>query len=161
MAGTQFFGYLLVALSAMLLAQHWNRGRDLAANPSHPPRPRDRRDAIRQLQRRSVASALIGVVGAAMTLVDRVPRNPLSMSAYLFGLTLGGAVIFAIALADLRAARVRRDAEHLDLVARELQKATAAPPQAGSDRKFAGRLMNAAGSEAYSTACTIPEDQSD
>jgi hypothetical protein len=72
-----------------------------------------------------VASSLIGVVGAAMTLVERVPRTPLSMTAYLFALVLGGAVILAIALADMRASRRRREVEHLDLVVEELRKAAA------------------------------------
>jgi hypothetical protein len=75
-----------------------------------------------QLQRRAVASALIGVVGAAMTIVDRVPRHPLSLTLYLFALLLGGTVILLIALADWRSMRRRREVEHLDLVVRELQK---------------------------------------
>jgi hypothetical protein len=79
-----------------------------------------------------VASSLIGVVGAAMTLVDRVPRTPLSLSTYLFALVLGGTVILAIALADMRASRRRREIEHLDLVIDELRKASAAKSDAES-----------------------------
>ena len=120
MAGTEIFGYLLVALSGVLLAQHWMHWRDLARRPAPPA---DREYTRRQLQRRSVASGLIGVIGAAMTLVERVPRNPLSMSAYLFALLLGGAVILAIALADMRCSRRRQEREHFELVANEVRKA--------------------------------------
>jgi hypothetical protein len=59
-----------------------------------------------------------------MTLVERVPRTPGAMTAYLCGLLLGGAVMFAIAVTDLRASRRRRDELHLELVAEELRKAT-------------------------------------
>ena len=120
MAGTHYFGFLLIVLSAALLAQHWHQRRDLLA---HPREPRDRAYFHHQLQRRSVASALIGVIGAAMTLVDRVPRTPPALTAYLVALLLGGAVILAIAIADIRAARRRNEAEHLELVAAELRKA--------------------------------------
>jgi hypothetical protein len=122
MNGALLFGYALVALSAVLLALHWQHARELATRRLAP---RDRAFGRAQLQRRAVASALIGVVGAAMTLIERVPRNPLSMTAYLFALVLGGAVILAIALADMRASRRRREVEHLDLVVEELRKAAA------------------------------------
>lgn len=122
MAGTQLFGYLLIALSAVMLAQHWFQWRDLRARALRLA-PRDRAYYRSQLQRRSAASAMIGVVGAAMTLVDRVPRNPVSLSAYLFALVWGGAVILVLALADWRATRLRREGEQLDLLARELRKA--------------------------------------
>jgi hypothetical protein len=124
MGGTHYFGYLLVALSGVLLAQHWRLWRDASLRPMPVA---DVEYVRRQLQRRSVASGLIGVVGAAMTLIDHVPRTPWSLTAYLCGLMLGGAVILAIALADMRAARRRRDAQHLDLVARELAKASQRP----------------------------------
>jgi len=119
MAGAQYFGYGLVAVSAILLAQHWFQWRDWRALPAGR-----RREFLRdQVQRRFVASALIGVVGAAMTLVDQVPRTPLAMSAYLFALLLAGGVILLIALADMRATRRLRDEELLDVVAAELRKA--------------------------------------
>lgn len=121
MAGTLLFGYLLVAVSAVLLAVHWQqwlglRGARMRQSEWAHLRP--------QLQRRSVASGLIGVVGAAMTLVDRVPREPLPMTTYLFGLLAGAVVILAIAFADMRALRRWRDSEQLDLLAQELKRAT-------------------------------------
>ena len=99
MAGTQLFGYLLVALSAALLAVHWQQRRDL-----HALRPPRDVTFLRAQLSGAVASGLIGVVGAAMTLVERVPRTPGAMTAYLCGLLLGGAVMFAIAVTDLRVA---------------------------------------------------------
>jgi hypothetical protein len=119
MAGALYFGYALIALSAVLLAWHaqqWKDWRTLAAGK--------RREFLRrQLQRRFVASGLIGVVGAAMTLVDHVPRTPRSMSAYLFALLLAAMVIVAIALTDMRASRRLRDEEHLELLAAALREA--------------------------------------
>jgi hypothetical protein len=121
MAGAHYFGYVLIALSAVFLALHWQQWRDWRLRGGDK-----RREFIRrQLQRRVVASALIGVVGAAMVFVDRVPRNPAAMTAYLFALVLAGGVIFSIALADMRATRRLRHEEQLDLLAEELRKATA------------------------------------
>lgn len=120
MTGTQLFGYLLVAVSAALLALHWQQWRDLRGARM---RLREWGHLRAQLQRRSVASGLIGVVGAAITLVDRVPREPLPMTTYLVALLAGAVLILAIALADMRATRRWRDSEQLELVARELKRA--------------------------------------
>jgi hypothetical protein len=120
MTGAHYFGYSLIAISAIFLALHtqqWLDWRGLAGGK--------RREFVRrQLQRRFVASALIGVVGAAMTLVDHVPRNPQTMTAYLGALILGGGVIAAIALADFRATQRMRDDEQLQLLADALREAT-------------------------------------
>jgi hypothetical protein len=128
MAGAPYFGYVLIIISAMLLAQHWHEWLDWRALPGGKRREYLRR----QLQRRFVASALIGVVGAAMTLVDRVPRTPRAMTAYLLALLLAGGGIFAIALADMRATRRHRDEEHLDLLAEELRKVSTEPRAAST-----------------------------
>ena len=128
MTGAHYFGYALIVISAIFLALHaqqWIDWREL-------PLGKHREFVRRQLQRRFVASALIGVVGAAMTLVDHVPRNPLSMSAYLFALLWGGVLIVAVALADFRATRRMREDEQLDLLADALREAggSRAKPQA-------------------------------
>jgi TRAP-type C4-dicarboxylate transport system permease small subunit len=116
------FGYALIATSAVLLASHWNAWREASGLPESQHL---RRAFLRlQVQRRTVASALIGVIGAAITLVDRVPVNPAAMTTYLIALLLGGVVILLIALADSRATQRHRDREHLDLVVNELRKAT-------------------------------------
>lgn len=120
MGGALYFGYGLIAVSAVFLAQHWHQGRDWRTMPAG----RRREFMRRQLQRRLVASTLIGVVGAAMILVDHVPRTPFALTTYLCALLLAGSVIFLIALADLRASRRLREDEHLELLAAELRKAT-------------------------------------
>lgn len=118
MAGALPFGYGLIAVSAVLLAVHWRQWRDWRALP----RGRRREHLRAQLQRRWVASALIGVVGAGMTLAEHVPRTPQAMTAYGLALLTGGVVILLIALADLRAMRRWRDEEQLEPLAAELRK---------------------------------------
>jgi O-antigen/teichoic acid export membrane protein len=119
MNGAAYFGYALIAVSAVLLAIHVQSWQDWRQSGE-----RRRREFVRlQLQRRFVASALIGVVGAAMTMIDRVPHTAAALSAYLFGLLMAGGVILAIALADVRATRQRHLVEQLDLLAEELRKA--------------------------------------
>ena len=116
------FGYLLIALSAIFFAMHWHQWRDWI----HAPANTRRREFVRrQLQRRMVASGLIGVVGAAITLVDQLPPDPVTMTVYLVALLLAGCVIFAIAIVDLRASRQLHDEEQIDLLAAEFRKATA------------------------------------
>ena len=118
MSATLYFGYGLIVLSAVLLALHWRQWHEHA-----PAASASRRAFLRlQLQRRMVASGLIGVVGAAMTLVDYVPRTPLAMSGYLVSLLLASVVILLIAFADLRATRRRRDGEEFELLARTLRE---------------------------------------
>ena len=125
MSSAHLGGYALVALSAVLLACHWQRRRDLAASPAAG----SNREAQLQLRRRSVASALIGVVGAAMTLDQRVPLTPLAMTAYLLDLVLGAVVILAIAVADWRAVVRQREREQLDRLAQELKRAGVVEPK--------------------------------
>jgi hypothetical protein len=125
MPGTQLFGYALVAGSAALLAVHWAHWQELRRTPQGGSWEFRRR----QLQRRAVASALIGVVGAAMTLVERVPKTSWAMTTYLFGLLAGGFVILAIAVADMRALRKRREHEQMDMLAEQLRKAGGERPK--------------------------------
>lgn len=119
MTAAYYFGFSLITLSAVLLAQHWQQWRDRDwAGPG-----RQQAFLRRQLQRRFVASTLIGVVGAAMTLADRVPRTPLAASGYLFGLLAAGMVILAIAITDMAATRRRREDERLAALAEQLHAA--------------------------------------
>jgi hypothetical protein len=122
MTAAHYFGYLLVAISAVLVARHVQQWRDW----SKSRKAGDRREFVRrQLQRRFVASALIGVVGAAITLVDRIPPRPLATTAYLLALLLGGGVILSIALVDIRATRRQHLEDQLDTLAEELHKTAA------------------------------------
>lgn len=118
MTATHYFGYFLIGASAVLLAQHWQAWRDRAAISAG-----ELAYLRRQLQRRIVASALIGVVGAAMTLIDRVPRTPWAMSCYLLALVLAGGLILAIALVDFAAARHHREQRQWDELAKALGEA--------------------------------------
>jgi hypothetical protein len=119
MNGAHYFGYFLIVLSAIFLAIHAQQWLDWRSLPGG----KHREFVRRQLQRRFVASALIGVVGAAITLIDHVPRTPWSMTMYLLALLLGGVVIVAIALADFRATRRMRDDEQLNILADALRDA--------------------------------------
>ena len=122
MARPETFGYFLIGLSAIFFALHWQQWREWVHSTANSRR---REFVRRQLQRRMVASGLIGVVGAAITLVNQLPPNPAAMTAYLCALLLAGCVIFAIALADMRAARRLIEEEQIELLAAELRKATA------------------------------------
>ena len=122
MARPENFGYFLIGLSAIFFALHWQQWREWVHSAANSRR---REFVRRQLQRRMVASGLIGVVGAAITLVNQLPPNPAAMTAYLCALLLAGCVIFAIALADMRAARRLLEEEQIELLAAELRKATA------------------------------------
>lgn len=122
MARPENFGYFLIGLSAIFFALHWQQWREWI----HAKTNTRRREFVRrQLQRRMVASGLIGVVGAAITLANQLPPNPAAMTAYLCALLLAGGVILAIALADLRASRRLLEEEQIELLAAELRKATA------------------------------------
>ena len=121
MAATFYFGYALIALSAALLAQHFRQWRDWKQSP--PKSEKTDRYLHLQLERRSVASGLIGVVGAAIALADSVPPTPQAATAYLFGLLIGGTAIFGIAVYDLRATRLQREREVLEMVAQKLREA--------------------------------------
>ncbi|BBO31498.1 hypothetical protein [Lacipirellula parvula] len=125
----ELFGYLLVGLSAIFFALHWHQWRDWIHAPSNSRR---REFVRRQLQRRMVASALIGVVGAAITMVNQLPPNPLAMTMYLLALLLAVGVIFAIGLADMRAARQMQHEEQIEMLAAEFRKATAELPEQGN-----------------------------
>ena len=122
MARPETFGYFLIGLSAIFFALHCQQWREWVHSAANSRR---REFVRRQLQRRMVASGLIGVVGAAITLVNQLPPNPVAMTAYLCALLLAGCVIFAIALADMRASRRLIEEEQIELLAAELRKATA------------------------------------
>ena len=81
MARPETFGYFLIGLSAIFFALHWQQWREWVHSAANSRR---REFVRRQLQRRMVASGLIGVVGAAITLVNQLPPNPVAMTAYLF-----------------------------------------------------------------------------
>lgn len=98
MTFTHLFGYLLITLSAVLLALHWHglRGRQRGvADPF----------GATLFRRRLQASALIGVIGAAIAILDRIPKTPVAMLFYLACLLIAWGMLLALGVADLRAIR--------------------------------------------------------
>lgn len=120
-----YFGYALIALSAVLAAlemrQRTEKKRAAGSNPD------ELRFLKLQLQRRTVATGLIGVVGAAISLASRVPRNGAVVTCYLFGLLIASASILGIAVADLQASRRHRESKQLGDLARSLKKHSPRP----------------------------------
>lgn len=93
---THLFGYLLITLSAALLASHWygRPGRDVA-DPF----------GTALFRRRLQASALIGVIGAGIAVFDRIERTPSAMLLYLACLLVAWGTLLTLGIADLRAIR--------------------------------------------------------
>ena len=118
---------VLLGLSGLLLDWHrrsWRNAQHDAALSD-----RDRRFALAQYRRRTQASAIIGVLGAAIGVGPVVPRTPLWMTAYLVSLIGACACILLLALVDLLASqqnfrRVRSEQMTAEAkLARELQLA--------------------------------------
>lgn len=120
MTGIFIFGQLLLVISAALLATHWHEWKTFKA--AAPEEPADRAFRHRQIRRRSQASALIGLVGLAMTAADVIPKNELAITGYLFGLIIAGLAILWLALSDLLALRFRRVREDRERLANSLRE---------------------------------------
>lgn len=98
MTATHLFGYLLITLSAILLALHWHGRKD-------PGRTLSAEFAAALFRRRLQASALIGVIGAAVVVLDRIPKTPVAMLIYLVCLLTAWGVLLTLGIVDLRAIR--------------------------------------------------------
>jgi len=122
MTGIYVFGLLLLAVSAGLLAIHWNEWKTFLAEP--PTDAVERVFRFRQIRRRSQASTLIGLVGLAMTAADAMPKNELALTGYLFGLIIATLTILWLALSDLLALRFRRIPEDRERLAAALREHT-------------------------------------
>jgi len=119
MDSTRIFGLLLVGLSAVLVASHWQQWRQ-----------RNRRDdarfeahAVRTLRRRTVASSLLALIGFALMAFDSVPQTPISITAYLLALVLMTCWILWLAALDFFAARRFQHERQLDELAEHLRRA--------------------------------------
>ena len=123
MQSTDTMGLILVAISAMLLAAHWQQWRhpELRLAPSH----QRRRFHQLMIRRRLVANLLVGFVGFSLVAFDSVPRTPLSMTAFLLCLVIAAAWIMWLGLADWRASRRFQEQQQLDHLAIELQRSGA------------------------------------
>ena len=129
MDSTYIFGLLLVGLSAILLASHWQRGHWQRGDRNRGRKSSHRGDnnlrwqtyAARTSRRRAVASSLIGLVGFTLMAFETVPRTPLSITAYLFSLVLMTCWILWLACLDLLAGRRFQEDEQLDQIADKLR----------------------------------------
>lgn len=120
MTGIFVFGLLLLVVSGALSAAHWHERKTFLAAP--PPESAERDFRFRQLRRRTQASALIGLVGLAMTAADAIPKNEWAITGYLFGLILAALAILWLALSDLLALRFRRVQQDRERLVASLRK---------------------------------------
>jgi hypothetical protein len=123
---TYFLSLLLIGLSGLLLDLHrrgWRSAQqDLALSD------RDRRFAQSQYRRRTKASGIIGILGAAIGLGPLIPPRPWPMAIYVASLGGSCAAIMLLAAIDAWASRqnfVRLQSEQLAAqikLARELSR---------------------------------------
>src|SRR3990172_13003030 len=96
---------LLIGLSGVMLDMHRRSWR--AAQQDSALKERDRRFAEAQYRRRTQASAIIGVLGAAIGVGPLVPREPWPMLLYVA--SLGGACLCIMLLGGLAAWATRQN----------------------------------------------------
>jgi hypothetical protein len=96
---------MLIGLSGVLLDMHRRSWR--AAQQDTAITDRDRRFAGAQYRRRTQASGVIGVIGAAIALWPLVPQRPWPMFMYVAA--LGGACFWIVLLAALDAWAIRQN----------------------------------------------------
>ena len=93
----------LLGISGLLIDSHrraWREARDSSTLPE-----RDKRFAGSLYRRRMLASGTIGAIGAGIALWPLVPRQPLTMAAYLAMLLAACTWIMLLALLDFWATR--------------------------------------------------------
>jgi hypothetical protein len=123
MDSTYLVGLLLVGLSAVLLASHWQQWRESNRRRDNSSRldPRWQAYAARTMLRRSVASSLVGLVGLILMAFESVPHTPISISAYLFSLVFMTCWILWLACLDLLAGRRFQADRQLEEIADQLR----------------------------------------
>jgi hypothetical protein len=95
----------LIGLSGLLLDMHRRSWR--AARQDALMSDRDRRFALAQYRRRTQASGIIGLIGAAIGAGPLVPQKPWPMVLYVA--TLGVACVWIVLLAALDAWAIRQN----------------------------------------------------
>jgi hypothetical protein len=95
---------LLIGLSGVLLDMHWRSWR--AAQQDASMTDRDRRFSRAQFRRRTQASGVIGVIGAAIGIGPLVPQRPWPMVLYVGALS--GACLWIMLLAAVDAWATRQ-----------------------------------------------------
>ena len=113
-------GFLLVSLSAVLLAFHWQHWR---RQPSQSNKTTQNEFTSRQLMRRSFASSLLGVLGVALAIFEVLPHEPRLILAYLLMLLLITGWILCLGVIDyFSTQRFYLSDEMIDRIAQETQK---------------------------------------
>ncbi|MBM4004748.1 MAG: hypothetical protein FJ295_15930 [Planctomycetes bacterium] len=174
------FGFLLLVLSAILVWHHkhvWDQARVSS------PGARDKEFARRQYRRRTQTSALIGFVGAAISLQPWI-SSAVVATYYVTGLILAVLWILLLGIADMvsslahfQRARRRQVAEQAAtqaLLRREIDRRRArgggtAPAEDGGavqqdrdgERKHAGGLGDRDGADGTSTPPPRPDIEND
>lgn len=103
MIGTAIVSLLLIGLSGLLLDIHRRSWR--AAQKDSSLSQGDVRFARSQYRRRSQASGIIGILGAAIGVYPLVPREPLPITLYLAAISLACLAIVLLAALDAWATR--------------------------------------------------------
>jgi hypothetical protein len=134
MVGTFLFSLALVGLSGLLLDMHRRSWRKVEQDSSRSPN--ERRYAKSQFRRRTQASSIIGLVGAAVGMGPIVPHRPWPMALYLAFISAACLAIVLLAAIDAWStrhyfARMRHQtmAEQVRLV-RELRQRSSPPNNA-------------------------------
>jgi hypothetical protein len=128
MIATYVISLLLIGLSGVLLDLHRRSWRDAQQDAALDER--DRRFARSQYRRRTQASGIIGLLGAAIGVRPLVPHEPLAITLYLVALSLACLAIMLLAALDVWATRqnhARLQSEQLAAkikLARELSRHT-------------------------------------
>jgi hypothetical protein len=128
MIGTYVISLLLIGLSGVLLDMHRRSWRSAEQDASLEPS--NRRFARSQYRRRSQASGIIGLLGAAIGLGPLVPHEPLPITLYLVAISASCMGIMVLAAIDAWATRqyfARLRGEHLAAqvkLVRELRRDT-------------------------------------
>jgi len=129
MIGTYLICLMLIGLSGVLLDMHRRSWRGAQQDGSLTPG--DMRFARSQYRRRTQASGIIGVLGAAIGIGPLVPHEPLPITLYLAAISLACLAIMLLAAIDAWATRqnfVRLRSEQLAAeikLARDLARTTA------------------------------------
>lgn len=103
MASTYVISLVLIGLSGMLLDMHRRSWR--AAQDDTTLSERDRRFARSQYRRRTQASGMIGVLGAAIGMYPLVPQEPMPITLYLASICCACLAIMLLGALDAWATR--------------------------------------------------------
>ncbi|MBX3426259.1 MAG: hypothetical protein KF688_11320 [Pirellulales bacterium] len=119
MSAADWAGGAVVAIAAALLATHyrsWQELRRATAKGGTSGIP----SQLRMLRRRTCASSLMALIGAAIMLNGVVPVHPGAVTAYLFGLLAAVVALAVLGVVDYRDLRNQHRREALAALRQEL-----------------------------------------